>query len=97
MNDIATNEELAAGRGYEALFVPGLCGPWAPHVINAAGVTESAHVLDVACGTGIASREALKHVGATGHVTGLDPAPGMIAAAQEIAPEMDWHLGAAED
>ena len=97
MSDIATDEELAAGRGYENLFVPGLCGPWAPHVIDAAGVAKNAKVLDVACGTGIASREAMTRVGAGGHVTGLDPAPGMIAAAKEIAPDMDWRLGAAED
>ena len=42
-------------------------------------------VLDVACGTGVLTRDVSAELGAAGSVTGLDPAPGMLAAAQEIA------------
>lgn len=93
----ATQEELQAGRGYESLFVPALFAPWPRHVIDGSSVQEGAHVLDVACGTGVLARSALERSGKSGRVVGLDPAPGMIAAAKEVAPNIEWVLGTAED
>ncbi|MCV2867616.1 methyltransferase domain-containing protein [Defluviimonas sp. WL0002] len=97
MNDTVSEAELAAGRGYERLFVPALFGPWTKHVIAAADIQKGSRVLDIACGTGILARDARSAIGETGRVTGLDPAPGMIATAQEIAPDMEWVRGSAED
>ncbi len=93
----ASSEELEAGRGYEALFVPALFEPWTKHLIQGAGVGQGSRVLDVACGSGILTRHAYRQVGETGHATGLDPAPGMIAAASEIEPGIEWVLGSAEE
>ena len=93
----ASEEELEAGRGYEQLFVPALFAPWANHLVKGAGVSEGAHVLDVACGTGVLARAALKHAGKTGRVVAIDPAPGMIEAAKEVEPAIDWVLGSAEE
>ena len=97
MNSTATQEELEAGRGYEALFVPAIFQPWARHLIDGAGVKEGSHVLDVACGSGVLARHALSKSGASGRVVGVDSAPGMIAAAREIEPAVDWILGRAEE
>ncbi|WP_157966438.1 class I SAM-dependent methyltransferase [Oceanibium sediminis] len=97
MTSTATKEDLAAGRGYEALLVPALFSPWAPHVVDAAGIGDGASTLDIACGTGVLARQALKRSGAKGRVVGLDPAPGMIAAAAEVELAIEWVSGRAED
>lgn len=97
MNATATQEELEAGRGYEALFVAAAFDKWTKHVIDAAGITQGDRVLDIACGTGVLTRHAFRQAGPSGHVAGLDPAPGMIAAAQEIEPGIAWTLGGAEE
>ena len=87
---------LKAGRGYEALFVPAVFGSWTSKTIVAACVGPGDVVLDLACGTGVLTREVAKTVGPEGHVVGLDPAPGMLAAAREIAPDIEFRSGAAE-
>ena len=95
-NDV-TQEELQAGRGYEALFVPALFAPWTGHLVDGGAVSEGSHVLDIACGSGVLARAALERSGKSGRVVGLDPAPGMIAAASEVEPDIEWVLGSAED
>jgi SAM-dependent methyltransferase len=93
----ATQEELEAGRGYEALFVPALFEPWTRHLVDGATIKEGCHVLDVACGSGVLTRHAFAEAGKSGRVVGLDPAPGMIAAANEVEPEVEWVSGRAEE
>jgi len=88
--------QVAAAQAYEALFVPALFAPWAPHVADAANLAPGLRVLDVACGTGVLAREAFARTGPSGYVAGLDPAPGMLAVAQELAPSVDWRQGSAE-
>mgnify|MGYP001814039740 FL=1 len=87
---------IDAGRGYEALFVPALFDTWTRHLVEGAGVREGSHVLDVACGTGVLARAALSAAGEGGRVVGADPAPGMLAAAREIEPGIEWDLCGAE-
>ena len=97
MTSDVSKEALEAGRGYEALFVPSLFEPWTHHLIAGAGIDTGSSVLDVACGSGVLARHALTRTGSSGKVTGVDPAPGMIAAAKEVEPDIDWVLGSAED
>ncbi len=97
MNETATSEELEAGRGYEALFVPALFEHWTKHLIEGAGIGQGSHILDVACGSGVLSRRALVKSGKTGRVVGVDIAPGMIAAAREVEPNIEWIVNSAED
>lgn len=97
MVDDVTKEELQAGRGYEGLFVPALFAPWTGHLVDGGALSKGAHVLDIACGTGVLARAALERTGNSGRVAGLDPAPGMIAAAMEVEPKIEWVLGSAED
>lgn len=95
--DMEVAEELVeAGRGYENLFVPALFEHWTRHLLDGAGVRDGSHVLDVACGTGVLTRAALSRTGPAGRVVGVDPAPGMLAAANEIEPGIDWVLCGAE-
>ena len=92
-----SEELLEAGRGYEALFVPALFDAWTKHLVDGAGIEPGSHVLDVACGTGVLSRKALECSGPTGRVVGADPAPGMLAAAREVEPSIEWVQCGAED
>jgi len=54
-------------------------------------------VLDVACGTGVVTRQAAQAVGTTGQVIGLDINDGMLQVARTVAPPvgapMTWRHG----
>lgn len=88
--------QLDAATAYESLFVPALFAPWAPKVADAAQVGPGHRVLDVAAGTGVLAREAVRRVGPGGRVAGLDANPGMVELARRLAPSVDWHQGVAE-
>lgn len=96
MDQNVPQELIDAARGYESLFVPALFEQWTQHLIEGAGIREGSQVLDIACGTGVLARNALSRAGPAGHVAGVDPAPGMLAAAKEIEPGIDWVLCGAE-
>jgi SAM-dependent methyltransferase len=69
---------------------------WAPRVAEAAGIHSGDRVLDVACGTGVLTREAASRAGPTGAVTGLDLSPEMLAVAARLSPGLRWQEGSAE-
>src|SRR4029450_268991 len=54
---------------------------WAPRVAKAARIGTGDTVLDVACGTGVLTREAARRAGTTGAGTGLDPSQAVVAGA----------------
>jgi ubiquinone/menaquinone biosynthesis C-methylase UbiE len=87
---------IAAAQVYDTLFVPAEFEAWAPRVAAAARIGPGSRVLDVACGTGVLSREAARRVGPTGSVTGLDVDPGMLTVAARRAPDIAWREGRAE-
>ena len=88
--------QIDAANAYEALFVPALFGQWAPQVADAAQIQPGQRVLDVACGTGILAREIASRIGSVGRVVGIDPSPGMVAVAKQLAPAIEWREGVAE-
>jgi len=96
MEHHVSEDLIEAGRGYEALFVPALFEVWTTYLVDGAKIQQGSHVLDVACGTGVLARRALARAGAGGRVVGVDPAPGMLAVAKEIEPNIDWVLCSAE-
>ena len=55
--------------------------------LGRAGVREGTAVLDVGTGTGLVAREALRLVGASGRVIGLDPSAGMMHAGRDWGRE----------
>lgn len=88
--------QIDAAKAYEAVMVPALFGQWASHVADAARIKQGQRVLDVACGTGVLSREAASRTGRPELVAGIDPAPGMLEVARQSAPTLDWRQGVAE-
>lgn len=81
---------------YERTLVGPLFAPWAEQLLGRAPLPAAARVLDVACGTGIVARLALRRLGGRGRVVGVDLSPGMLAAARAIEPAVDFREGSAE-
>jgi SAM-dependent methyltransferase len=96
MTEPTLQAQIDGARAYEALMVPALFGEWAPKVTDAAQIQAGERVLDVACGTGILAREAASRVGGFGSVAGLDRSAGMLEAAKQLAPRVEWRQGVAE-
>lgn len=86
----------SAAEVYEEFFVPALFAEWPSHVLDLAGVQAEEKVLDVACGTGVLAREALKRVGPDGEVVGVDINEGMLVVAKRNNPGITWKVGPAE-
>lgn len=59
----------------------------------AASVNQSDAVLDVACGTGFATRSAARAVGPSGRVIGSDINGGMIAMARSVQRDAEFEIG----
>jgi SAM-dependent methyltransferase len=89
-------EQIAAAEVYESLFVPAEFQEWAPRVVAAARIGAGQKVIDVACGTGVLTREVARRVGRSGFVAGVDANPGMLAVAARTAPEIEWRHASAE-
>ena len=75
-----------AAQRYERCVAQYILGPWAPSLVETAGIAPGEHVLDVACGTGVVTRIAAERAGITGKVVGLDLNRDMIAVAQSLPP-----------
>jgi len=96
MSEPTQQAQIDAANAYERLFVPALFGQWASKVADAAQIQPGQRVLDVACGTGILAREVVLRTGSSGRVTGIDPNPGMLAVARQLALAVEWREGVAE-
>jgi SAM-dependent methyltransferase len=89
-------DSIAAAEAYASGLVPALMEEWAPRLATAAEIQSGNEVLDVACGTGVLTREVAWRVGPSGTVIGLDLDPGMIAVARAGRPDLWWLEGSAE-
>lgn len=70
-------------------------GPWyRGQALRRAGLAAGAEVLDVGIGTGLVARQALKIIGPTGRLVGVDPSPGMMGQAH--LPGVELVAGRAE-
>jgi SAM-dependent methyltransferase len=96
MTNQIIRRDLDAATGYQEVLVPALMQEWAPRVVDAAGISPGDRVLDVACGTGVLTREAARRAGPGGAVTGLDLSPEMLAVAARLSPELRWQQGSAD-
>lgn len=92
----ASPAEIDAARFYERQLMPALFLPYAPRLVEAAGIAKGNRVLDVACGTGVVTRAVADRSGPRTVPVGLDIAPGMLAVAQEVNPAIDWRQGDAQ-
>jgi ubiquinone/menaquinone biosynthesis C-methylase UbiE len=74
-------------QNYEDFLVPAMFAPFADTLVAQAGVEPGSRVLDVACGTGAASRAAARRAGSSGSVTGVDLGEPTLAVARAHPPE----------
>jgi SAM-dependent methyltransferase len=83
------------GEIYEQHLVPAVMARWTPEFVELMSLRFGDRALDVACGTGVVTRELPYRVGKTGRVVGLDINPGMLAMARAIAPNLpiEWMEG----
>jgi ubiquinone/menaquinone biosynthesis C-methylase UbiE len=83
-----------AAQRYERCVAHYILGPWAPLLVETAGIVAGERALDVACGTGVVTRIAAERAGITGKVVGLDLNPDMIAVAKTLPPpsgaKIEW-------
>jgi ubiquinone/menaquinone biosynthesis C-methylase UbiE len=91
----------SAAENYQAFMGPGMFRPFAEVLLAELEVSPGERVLDVACGTGVVSREAASRVGAAGGVTGVDLAEPMLDVARAQPPpdgtEITYMQGSAEE
>ena len=71
---------------YERYIVATLTAALAQDLVTRVALTAGEQVLDVACGTGVVTRQAAQAVGPTGQVIGLDINAGMLRVARTLAP-----------
>ena len=96
MFDEASREEIEGAIAYEELWVPALFGQWSKIVAAEANLEPDHRVLDVACGTGVLTREVASILRNPRQVTGVDSNPGMLSVCMEHNKEIEWKQGPAE-
>jgi ubiquinone/menaquinone biosynthesis C-methylase UbiE len=72
---------------YQQFLVPAMFDRFAKTLVEQAGVQPGDRVLDVACGTGAASRAIARAAGPDGSVTGVDLGEPTLAIARSFDPE----------
>lgn len=86
---------------YEDQKVTSMFGPLACATLDAVEISKTDVILDVACGTGIVSREIHAKISPTAPITGTDLNAGMIAMARKVTqdkPEVfQWHVADIEN
>ncbi len=67
--------------------------------LDAMGIDDAKAVIDLGCGTGLASRHIARRPGFSGHITGIDQSPFLIGAAnrfaddENLAGHIDFRIG----
>lgn len=82
---------------YESSFVPRIFAGWSRLLLAEAAPRPGQDVLDVACGTGIVTRDVADVLAGRGRVVGLDLNPAMLDVARRVRPDLEWHQGDAAD
>ncbi len=87
-------------KAYDTILVPSLFEPWASQLINDNKPWTSNNVLDLACGTGVITKELSKSVGSKGKVIALDINNQMLKLAKlkcnEWANKIEFIEGSAD-
>jgi SAM-dependent methyltransferase len=72
----------APAQLYQHFYVPSIFEPLARLLVDLAPPRTGAHVLDLACGTGVVARRAAQLIGNRGRVLAVDVSPSMLAVAR---------------
>lgn len=96
MTDPSLQAQVDAASSYEQFFVPALFREWPAKVVASANLQPGQRVLDVACGTGVLTRELARRVGSSGSVVGLDINAGMLTVARRLLQGVEFREGSAD-
>jgi ubiquinone/menaquinone biosynthesis C-methylase UbiE len=91
--EAASYDRVAQDYG---IYIERLAGPLADHICNLARIAPGTRVLDVGCGTGLATGRAALRTGAAGQAIGVDLSPGMIDVARRASPNAEFAVMDAE-
>src|SRR5262245_66254348 len=87
----------SGSEAYERYIVQAFMQGWTHALLDVATLAAGARVLDVACGTGVVTRQAASRVGKQGQVVGVDLNAGMLAMArmlpQSSGASIEWEEG----
>ncbi len=72
---------------YQSILVPVIFEPWAKELIRRAEPQPDEHVLDLACGTGVVTREVAASVPAAASLSAVDHSSEMLDVARLLAKE----------
>ncbi|MGI3186230.1 methyltransferase domain-containing protein [Nioella aestuarii] len=81
----------AAAADYQNKAVPAMFEPLARATMAKIDLPEGGHVIDIACGTGVAARIIAEHLPGTGHIVGTDISEAMVAVAMRSEPSHSRH------
>lgn len=98
MSSPPSTNDTAAAEAYERYLVPPVFGPWAEFIVDLADPRPGERVLDIACGTGAATRPAARRAG---RAVGVDRDAAMIEVARRHPHAgscvIEWRCGDACD
>jgi ubiquinone/menaquinone biosynthesis C-methylase UbiE len=72
---------------YQSVLVPVIFEPWARELIRCAEPQDGEHILDLACGTGVVTRQVAKLASNLGSLVGVDHSGEMLSVARVLAME----------
>jgi len=79
---------------YQSILVPVIFEPWAQELIRRADPQPGEHILDLACGTGVVTREVARLAPGSRSLVGADHSGEMLAVARALAardcPDAVW-------
>lgn len=79
---------------YQSVLVPVIFEPWAQELVRRAAPRDGEHILDLACGTGVITREVANSGISPGSMTAVDHNAEMLDVARELASqaglEAEW-------
>lgn len=77
------DETLTPAQSYDQYLGPAMFQPWARVLLAIAAPKPGQRVLDLACGTGIVTRQLAQSVGDSGEIVGLDVSEDMLDVARK--------------
>jgi SAM-dependent methyltransferase len=92
-----SQQVVGPAQTYDQYLGPAIFHPWGRVLLEHAAPKPGARVLDLACGTGIVTRQVAEAVGEQGKVVGVDLSPDMLAVARSKPPAegaaIEWREG----
>lgn len=79
-----------AAQAFDDLLVDAIFRKWASIAADTVRPARDARLLDIACGTGVLTRELAARTGDPASVTGIDANAAMLDVARQLAPRIDW-------